>query len=123
MRYAVRPPFRSRTYCHCRSCRGTTGSACVAWFTAAGTAFSWTAGEPRGYASSSHAVRDFCANCGTQLTFRDARRPDEIDVTTSSLDEPGGVLPEDHTWASQALGSLPLGGGLPEHRKERSGEG
>src|SRR5205085_12272780 len=57
--------------------------------------FAWTRGVPASFASSSLAHRDFCAGCGTPLTFRydDA---DTISVTLGSLDRPQDVPPVRH---------------------------
>lgn len=43
-------------------------------------------GTPARFRSSPTATRSFCAGCGT-LTFEQDGAPDEIDVTTCSLDE------------------------------------
>lgn len=48
---------------------------------------------PAQFASSSAADRGFCARCGTPLTFRYRKRPDHIDVSLCSLDEPRAVTP------------------------------
>ena len=53
--------------------------------------------EPHAYRSSAQATRTFCRACGTPLTFESTRYPDEIDITTCSLDDPEQVPPRDHT--------------------------
>jgi hypothetical protein len=49
------------------------------------------------FKTTDKGVRRFCPTCGTQLTFEHADFPDEIDVTTASLDDPESVLPRDNT--------------------------
>jgi hypothetical protein len=54
--------------------------------------FGWTRGSPDTFVSSSVAARDFCAACGTPLSFR-YLDSDWIDVTIGSLDRPREVPP------------------------------
>jgi hypothetical protein len=54
-------------------------------------------GHPSSFRSSSKATRSFCPHCGTQLTFQADDYPDEVDITTCSLDHPDAVPPRDHT--------------------------
>jgi hypothetical protein len=54
--------------------------------------FGWTRGSPGTFLSSSVAARDFCAACGTPLSFR-YLDSDWIDVTIGSFDRPSEVPP------------------------------
>jgi hypothetical protein len=56
-------------------------------------AFRYVKGEPRLLQSSEHGRRYFCADCGTPLACLLQARPDEVDVTTGSLDRPGDYPP------------------------------
>jgi len=103
IRYEAPEATRSQALCHCTICRRTTGAPAVAWFTVDADAFRFTAGEPSSFRSSSHATRTFCPHCGTQLTFADDASPDEIDVTTGSLDTPEKALPQAHIFVADAL--------------------
>ena len=98
--------------CHCRMCQKAVGGPFAASAPVKRSAFAWTRGIPAAFASSSLAHRDFCARCGTPLTFRydDA---DTISVTLGSLDRPQDVPPVRHygiegrlAWLD-ALDSLP----------------
>jgi len=75
-------------------------------------------GEPARFRSSSHGTRAFCPRCGTPLTFQSTRAPDEIDVTTCSLDEPERIPPRDHTQTATRLPWVDLGA-LPAFPAER----
>jgi hypothetical protein len=108
-------PFEE-TICHCSICRRTTGAPFVAWFSVPPATFRITAGEPASVRSSSHGTRTFCPRCGTQLTFRSTDFPGEIDVTTSSLDDPERLPPKDHTHTSAQLSWIALGDGLRRYR-------
>ena len=54
--------------------------------------FAWTRGKPATFRSSSIAERDFCAACGTPLSFR---RIDGamIEIMTGTFDRPDRVVP------------------------------
>jgi hypothetical protein len=65
----------------------------VTWFSVRSSDFRITKGEPTLFNSTENGVRSFCARCGTQLIFQHADFPDEIDVTTGSLDNPELVPP------------------------------
>lgn len=106
-------PFHE-TLCHCSDCRRAAGAPTVAWFSVLRKDFRFTAGAPNLYRSSGHAIRRFCPNCGTQLTFEADALPDELDVTIASLDDPDALPPRDHTRAAGRLAWDVIGDGLPE---------
>jgi hypothetical protein len=107
------------TLCHCRDCRRIAGAPAVAWFSLRARDFRFTAGEPVRFASSEKGRRSFCGRCGTPLTFQNVDLPDEIDITTASLDDPEQVPPADHTHAGSRLSWLHLSDGLPRYRLGR----
>lgn len=86
VRYALTEPPVS-TVCHCRMCQKAVGGLFAALSKVKLSHFAWTRGEPASFRSSSAAERNFCAACGTPLTFR-FLDGDAIEVTTGSLDTP-----------------------------------
>lgn len=110
-------PFNA-TNCHCSICRRTTGAPFVSWFSVRRSNFRVVKGEPRRFNSTEQGVRSFCERCGTQLTFQHAGFSDEIDLTTSSLDHPELVPPQDNTRTSGRLAWI-APDGLPDYREER----
>jgi|SRR5215470_7960662 len=110
-------PFH-RTNCHCSICRRTTGAPFVTWFSVRSTDFRFTTGAPARFASTEKGTRSFCSRCGTQLTFENVDFPDEIDVTTASLDDPDSVAPQDNTRTSSRLRWI-VQDGLREYRESR----
>jgi hypothetical protein len=54
--------------------------------------FAWTRGKPAAFRSSSIAMRDFCAACGTPLSFRRIGGP-KIEIMTGAFDRPDRVVP------------------------------
>jgi hypothetical protein len=95
IRYALTAPPERVHLCHCRMCQKAVGGPFAASAPVRRAHFTWTRGTPASFASSSLAHRDFCAACGTPLTFRydDA---DTISVTLGSLDRPQDVPPVRH---------------------------
>jgi len=114
---AARPV--NETVCHCTMCRRAAGSPMVGWFTVPRGSYRVVAGAPASYRSSAHAMRTFCAACGTPLTFESTRYPDETDVTTCSLEDPEQVPPRDHTRTSTKLSWVRLADGLPVYAEQR----
>lgn len=105
-------PFNATT-CHCSICRRTTGGSIVSWFSVAKAEFKFTTGHPATFNSTEKGTRSFCPRCGTQLSFESADFPDEVDITTTSLDEPDSVPPQDHTHTSAKLAFIHLNDGMP----------
>jgi len=50
----------------------------------------WTRGEPKRFRSSNHALRGFCAECGTPLTYE---APDGIALAIGAFDHPEEIAP------------------------------
>ena len=111
-------PFHE-TNCHCSICRRTTGAPFVAWFSVRRAQFRFVRGTPSRFKSSPKGTRSFCPLCGTQLSFENEDAPDEIDVTTSSLDDPERVPPKDHTRTSSKLRWITPGDDLPQYPEAR----
>lgn len=120
IRYEASGTASNHAVCHCTMCRRTTGAPCVAWFTVARSNYRVLSGTPTSFRSSNHGTRTFCPGCGTQLTFADDASPDEVDVTTCSLDVPGLAPPACHIYVHSQLPWLQLADGLPRYQRSRS---
>src|SRR5215831_14437457 len=92
IRYAITAPPEHVHLCHCRACQKAVGGLFAALAPAPRSGFAWTRGTPASFASPSIAHRDFCARCGTPLSFR-YNDADTIAVTLGSLDRPQDVPP------------------------------
>ena len=123
VRYEVEAEPTNRTLCHCTMCRHVAGSPLVAWFSVPPGAFRLVSGEPVSFKSSEHATRTFCGSCGTPLTYQSTRTPQDLDVTTCSLDEPEQVSPQDHTFVRSKLSWVTVADGLPAYPTIRSAGG
>lgn len=118
LRFSVEGEPIARTLCHCRSCRRASGGASVAWAVFPLDTFQALAGEARWYASSSGVEWGSCGRCGSLVLYRRASRPEHIDVTTVSLDEPDAFPPTVEIWTQDKLAWEQLNDALPH--KERS---
>ena len=58
-------------------------------------------------------MRRFCGACGTSLTYANDGAPDEIDVTTASLDDAEAWPPKTHTRVRGKLRWEAVCDGLP----------
>ena len=115
VRYRIGAAPSHADYCHCRMCQRAAGAPVVAWLTVAREAFAWTRGAPAVYRSSARAERLFCAECGTQLAFREIEEPDQVDVTLASLDQPQAVRPSHHIWTASRIAWFDIADDLPRY--------
>jgi hypothetical protein len=78
--------------CHCRMCQKAVAGPFAVLAEVPWADFAWTKGQPSHFRSSSRAARDFCAACGTPLSYR---KPggDIIELLTGSFDHPERVAP------------------------------
>lgn len=107
------------THCHCLDCRRSAGAPMLTWVEVPSSNFRWRAGDPKRHSVRPGVTREFCGDCGTQLTYRNAEREGEIDLTVASLDRPEDIEPQDHLWFSRALRWLKPGDGLPRYDTRR----
>lgn len=115
IRYQIDGPPRRTTNCHCRHCRRTSGAPFLTWAEFDLTKFKFIEGTPGQYESRPLVTRQFCAVCGTQLTYQHAEGEDTIYVTVGSLDAPEEFEPEDHVWCDRMLPWLKLADGLTRY--------
>ena len=108
VRYRVNGKTKSRANCHCENCRRAAGAQAVAWITVNKTDFQFEKGEPKRYKTDTGAFRTFCSACGTSLTYEIDDRPDDIDITTGSLDHPQEFAPTKDVFADEKLSWVPL---------------
>jgi hypothetical protein len=74
--------------------------------------FAWTRGQPSRFRSSSLAERDFCAACGTPLSYRQLGGP-VIELLTGAFDRPDRVIPTYQTGTESRLPWITHLSGLP----------
>jgi hypothetical protein len=117
VRYSATGDPLVRAMCHCRSCRHAAGGPSVAWVTFPRQAVGISGGEPAIYSSSPGVEWMFCGGCGTLLAYRRDTRPDEIDLTTASLDAPDDLGPTIEIWTEDKISWVRLHEDLPHRRR------
>ena len=118
VRYRVAGEPIATTLCHCRSCRRASGGVTVAWAVFEKAAFEWIKGEPHEYSSSPGIFWRFCGACGSLVGYRRDSRPDHVDVTTATLDDPDAFPPTVEIWVGDKIAWEALHPDLP--KKPRS---
>ena len=80
-------------------------------------------GAPKAYRSSARAVRYFCPECGSQLTFLRDDDPHHVSVNTPTLDDPAAVPPRRHIWRESRIPWFEAADDLPRHDRAGPGPG
>jgi hypothetical protein len=98
--------------CHCRMCQKAAAGPFAVLAEVPHQQFAWTRGKPATFQSSTRAVRDFCAACGTPLSYR---HPEGaiIELLTGAFDQPVRVPPSYATAAASMLPWLTSVAALP----------
>ncbi|MBV8914600.1 MAG: GFA family protein [Acetobacteraceae bacterium] len=120
VRYEADGTPYNETICHCADCRRVVGAHAVAFFTIKRAGVRWT-GTPSSFSSSPGITRRFCGTCSTSLTWESEEKPDELDVTIASLDDPSLVRPKDHVYAASRAAWDAICDGLPAYEHRRTG--
>jgi hypothetical protein len=98
VRYRVTMAPVDGSYCHCRMCQKSSGAPAQASAEIPIAGFAFIKGAAKAYRSSPKAVRHFCSDCGSQLTFRLAEAPTYVSINTPTLDRPETLPPRMHIW-------------------------
>jgi hypothetical protein len=114
VRYRIDGEPLSAGYCHCRMCQRAAGAPVVAWVAFRRGDFHVVKGTLDTFQASPRAVRHFCAQCGSALTFEYAGNTDTVDVTIASLDDPTATEPVYQIWTSSRLPWLHIEGDGPQ---------
>ena len=120
LRFRVTAAPLDSGYCHCRMCQRNSGAPVVAWVTFPTPSFVWTKGVPGSFASSAHAQRQYCSQCGSYLVFLSAKSPAEISVNTASCDDPGAFPPRRHIYWESRIPWFRTDDSLPRHLRNDS---
>jgi hypothetical protein len=92
VRFAVYTEPKKIGLCHCRMCQKAVGGPFAVLAEVPWGDFAWTRGRPATFQSSSRAARDFCAACGTPLSYRHIGGR-IIELTSGAFDDPSRVAP------------------------------
>ena len=105
--------------CHCRMCQKAVGGPFISLADVRHEDFAWTRGKPATFRSSSIAERDFCAACGTPLSFRRIDGP-RIEIMTGTFDRPDRVVPTTQYGSESRLGWVVAIANLPSQSTQQN---
>ncbi len=117
VRFEVGGPEKFACFCYCESCQRIAGAPVVAWASYEKQSFRVTRGEIRFYQSSPGVTRGQCADCGSSISYENIKRPGDIDLTSTTLDDPGGPTPRAHIWTQNKPSWMFIGDDLPGYEK------
>ena len=117
VRIEVQGPEKFACFCHCESCQRAAGAPVVPWATYERDSFKVTRGDVHWHTSSPGVTRGICANCGTSLTYENVKRPGEIDLTLTCLDDPTEPSLKAHIWTRDAQPWMKFSDGLAVYEK------
>jgi hypothetical protein len=90
-------------YCHCNSCRRSTGAPVAAYFCVMRADVRFPNGEPARFETSPGVFRSFCGKCGSPIAYEGEKYPGEIHFHLGSLEDASAFVPTAHTWVSDQL--------------------
>ena len=103
--------------CHCVSCRRATGGAMVTWATFPKRSFVVVDGALESIRTSPGVTRGHCAKCGSTISYENAARPEEIDITVAGLVDSYDLKPTAHIWVEDKIPWLVIADGLPQYAR------
>lgn len=117
IRYRVSGEAVAATLCHCRSCRRASGGTNVAWAVFDKSGFEWIGDEPVAYSSSPGIDWLHCAKCGSLVGYTRSSRPNHVDITTGTLDQPERYPPTVEIWLEHKISWETLDPDLPKRQQ------
>ena len=112
VRFRVEGALSDVSICHCRMCQKASGNFYEPLVSVRGAKLSWTRGAPKTFRSSNFALRGFCAECGTPLTYEHDELPGEIYVHAALFDEADQLVPDRQAYVTSKLFWMHLEEGL-----------
>jgi len=109
-------------HCHCRMCRKFHGAAHSTYAEVAAEDFRWTAGEEwlKDYVADNGTTRQFCASCGSSLTFRAAGVTDgSVEIALGCFDDDVPIRPDAHIFVDFAANWVTPADELPQYAEGR----
>ena len=115
IRYRVSGPPVMVEYCHCDSCRRSSGSAVSVLAGFPRDEFEILNGLPTYYESTPAVKRSFCGICGSPLFYENQEYPDEVYISLGSFDQPEQLPPDRHVWVSERITWHRIGDDLSQY--------
>ena len=102
-------------HCHCISCQRSSGAPFVTWVNFPLASFRLKQGLIAERESSPGVTRGHCAACGTPISWRSTKYPDDIDLTASCFEDASFVKPGRHIWVSHSPAWVVVDDDLPKY--------
>ncbi|MHB0952372.1 MAG: GFA family protein [Allorhizobium sp.] len=119
IRFRVTGELKDSSICHCRMCQKAFGAYYAPLVSTRGAELEWTRGERKTFRSSNFALRGFCADCGTPLTYE---APDGVAIAAGAFDDPSLLPPVVQFGVEGKIGFVDHLHALPGHRTEEDAE-
>lgn len=101
--------------CHCDSCRRATSAPFTRFFGVPRDSVSWRGQLSDNLSSGGKVTRQFCAACGTQMSYKNVIWPEEIHLYAATLDDPAQVTPQAHFHYAERLHWVDIVDDLPKY--------
>jgi len=111
-RYTIRGELKRVVHCHCNNCRRSVGAPFVTWIVIKWDQYSIQP-EPKSHTAKNKAIRTFCEECGTSLTYAHPNRSDFIDITAGTVNHPDSLNPDWHIWGKHKVEWVRMNDHLP----------
>ena len=102
-------------HCHCDSCRRATSAPMISFFGVPRDSVTWTGTLAENKTSGGTVTRQFCAACGTQMTYQADIWPDETHLYAATMDDPSQFKPQAHFHYAERLPWLVIDDDLPKY--------
>ena len=101
-------------YCHCTSCRKSTGAPAVVYVTYQQKDVTFTKGNRKKFASSKGVARTFCERCGTPISYEAEWKGDVIvGFFVGTMDKPDVFPAQKHVAYGERVGWFDASDTLP----------
>lgn len=124
VRYEASGEPVSVIYCHCESCRRSSGAPVVALAGYKRDRVRFSEGERAIYESSPGVGRGFCARCGTSLTWEgDGEELGPlVEILIGTADDPSKLAPQFHVHHAERVPWFETADSLPRYREWKEEE-
>ena len=119
VQYRINGKVDDAFFCHCESCRRSSGAPFMAWGRVKQDRFELIRGGLKEFASSPGVTRSRCANCGTEITYQHKDCDPDLDFPLATLDAPEKVTPAYHIRVSEKLPWIVISDKLPTYAEWR----
>jgi hypothetical protein len=117
VRFRIDGDLQTFAYCHCTSCRRSSGSAFMANSEIRTSQLHWMQGRDfiREYESSPGKFRAFCSGCGSPIYARHPAQPEHLSMRLGLIEGDPGHRASAHFNVSEKAAWFTVSDGLPQY--------